>query len=35
MDMDRQKKFVFACAIDVANSLQMFNVDDFKEGASQ
>jgi len=35
MDMDRQKQCVFACAIDVTNSLHMINADDFKEGANQ
>jgi hypothetical protein len=35
MDMDTQRQCVFARAIDVANSLHMFNANDFKEGASQ
>jgi hypothetical protein len=32
VDMDRQKQCAFACAVVVANSFDMFNANELKEG---
>jgi inosine/xanthosine triphosphate pyrophosphatase family protein len=35
VNMDRQRQCVFACVLVVANSFQMFNVNELNEGVGQ